>query len=76
MDADPFPALRIPGLWPRRGSGPRDNDSPQAGSLGNPDAERWNLHFQATSVGQHHGSFYSKYEGENSLPAHPENRIP
>src|SRR5258708_20839323 len=41
----------------------------------NPSAERWSVHFQATSIGQHHGSFPSLYEGENSLPAHPENRV-
>jgi len=36
---------------------------------------RWSIHFQATSIGQHHGSFYSLYEGENSLPPHPESRV-
>ena len=40
-----------------------------------PSAERWSIHFQATSIGQHHGSFPSLYEGENSLPSHPENRV-
>src|SRR5260370_16568157 len=40
-----------------------------------PSAERWSVHFQATSIGQHHGSFPSLYEGENILPAHPENRM-
>ena len=35
-------------------------------------AERWNLFWQATSIGQHHGSFPSPYEGTNSLAAHPE----
>jgi high affinity Mn2+ porin len=38
-------------------------------------AEPWSIHFQATSIGQHHGSFPSLYEGENSLPSHPENRV-
>jgi high affinity Mn2+ porin len=38
-------------------------------------AQRWNVHFQATSIGQHHGSFPSLYEGENSLPSHAENRV-
>jgi len=41
----------------------------------NPSPERWNLHFQATSIGQHHGYFTSPYEGENSLPGHPESRV-
>jgi high affinity Mn2+ porin len=36
---------------------------------------RWSLHSQATSIGQHHGTFPSLYEGENSLPSHPENRV-
>jgi high affinity Mn2+ porin len=38
-------------------------------------AERWSLHFQTTSIGQHHGVFPSLYEGANSLPPHPENRV-
>ena len=38
-------------------------------------AARWNVYFQATSIGQHHGAFPSLYEGDNSLPAHPENRV-
>src|SRR2546430_266112 len=29
--------------------------------------ERWNLFYQATSIGQYHGSFHSPYAGENSL---------
>jgi high affinity Mn2+ porin len=40
-----------------------------------PSADRWSIHFQATSIGQHHGSFRSLYEGSNSLPAHPESRV-
>jgi high affinity Mn2+ porin len=40
-----------------------------------PSPERWHVHFQATSIGQHHGSFPSLYEGENSLPSHSENRV-
>jgi high affinity Mn2+ porin len=36
---------------------------------------RWSIHFQATSIGQQHGSFRSLSEGENSLPPHPENRV-
>jgi high affinity Mn2+ porin len=35
----------------------------------------WSIHFQATSIGQHHGYFRSPYEGENSLPGHPESRV-
>ena len=41
-----------------------------------PSSDRaWNIHFQATSIGQHHGDFPSPYEGENSLPPHPESRV-
>jgi len=35
----------------------------------------WSLHFQATSIGQQHGWFPSFYEGDNSLPSHPEHRV-
>ena len=34
--------------------------------------EKWNLFFQATSIGQYHGSFASPYEGTLSLVSHPE----
>ena len=37
-----------------------------------PDSERWNLLFQATSIGQYHGSFRSPYSGPFSLQGHPE----
>src|ERR1019366_293127 len=40
-----------------------------------PTADRWSVHFQATSIGQHQGSFPSLYEGENSLPSPPESRV-
>ena len=40
-----------------------------------PSAAPWSMHFQATSIGQHHGSFPAFYEGENSLPSHPESRV-
>jgi high affinity Mn2+ porin len=35
----------------------------------------WSIHFQATSIGQHHGSFPALYSGANSLPSHPESRV-
>ena len=34
--------------------------------------ERWNLYFQATSIGQYHGAFRSPYSGTNSLAGHRE----
>ena len=40
-----------------------------------PSAARWSVHFQATSIGQRHGSFPSLYAGANSLPPYPESRV-
>ncbi len=37
--------------------------------------ERWNLFFQATSVGQYHGTFYSPYADQYSLQAYPERDV-
>jgi high affinity Mn2+ porin len=37
--------------------------------------DRWSIHFQATSIGQQHGSFRSPYQGENSLPGYQESRV-
>src|ERR1700683_3687565 len=34
--------------------------------------ERWNLFYQATSIGQYHGTFPSPYEGRFSLQDYPE----
>jgi len=34
--------------------------------------EKWNLYFQATSIGQYHPSFASPYSGAFSLAGHPE----
>ena len=34
--------------------------------------ERWNLFYQATSIGQYHGTFNSPYEGPFSLQDYPE----
>jgi high affinity Mn2+ porin len=33
---------------------------------------QWNLYYQATSIGQYHGSFPSPYQGPLSLAGHPE----
>jgi high affinity Mn2+ porin len=49
--------------------------STQTASDPPPPEGRWSIHFQATSIGQRHGSFRSLYEGENSLPPHPESRV-
>jgi high affinity Mn2+ porin len=47
-------------------------DAPADASSNPPAAERWNLYFQATSIGQYHGSFASLYSGPFSLAGHPE----
>jgi high affinity Mn2+ porin len=38
-------------------------------------AERWNLYYQATSIGQRHGTFNAPYQGPLSLQDHPENVV-
>lgn len=39
------------------------------------DNERWNLYYQATSIGQYHGSFYAAYSGPLSLSNRPERDV-
>ncbi|MDR3748364.1 MAG: carbohydrate porin [Acidobacteriota bacterium] len=39
------------------------------------DAERWNLFFQATSIGQYHGTFHSPYSGPFSLQDYMERDV-
>jgi hypothetical protein len=48
------------------------NASPAADSL---PTERWNLYYQATSIGQYHGTFNSPYEGPNSLRDYTERDV-
>jgi high affinity Mn2+ porin len=38
-------------------------------------AERWNLYYQSTSIGQYHGSFNAPYTGPESLLPHPEKDV-
>jgi high affinity Mn2+ porin len=40
-----------------------------------PPPERWNLNFQATSIGQTHPSFFSPYQGPLSLVGHGEAEV-
>jgi high affinity Mn2+ porin len=40
-----------------------------------PENERWNLFYQATSVGQYHGTFPSPYSGRFSLQNYPERDV-
>ena len=37
--------------------------------------ERWNLFWQATSIGQYHGTFDSPYQGPRSLQSYPERDV-
>jgi len=37
--------------------------------------ERWNLYFQATSIGDYHGTFTSPYSGPHSLQNYPERDV-
>jgi hypothetical protein len=37
-----------------------------------PPVERWNLYYQATSIGQRHGTFNAPYQGPLSLQDYPE----
>ncbi len=37
--------------------------------------ERWNLFYQATSIGQYHGTFHSPYSGPFSLQDYPERDV-
>ena len=54
-------------------------DAPRQGENKAPDEppapERWNLFYQATSVGQYHGTFTSPYEGPFSLQDYPERDV-
>ena len=38
-------------------------------------SERWNLYFQATSIGDYHGTFTSPYSGPHSLQNYPERDV-
>jgi len=51
--------------------GAQDTTAPAA-PADPPPTERWNLYYQATSIGQYHGSFPSLYSGPFSLQSHPE----
>jgi high affinity Mn2+ porin len=49
----------------------RAQDAPAPATV----SERWNLFFQATSIGQYHGNFPALYEGANSLSNRPERDV-
>jgi high affinity Mn2+ porin len=39
------------------------------------ESQRWNLYYQATTIGQYHGTFRSPYEDANSLQDYPERDV-
>jgi len=61
-----------------QGPSPAGADTPppeQAPSGREAESERWNLYFQATSIGDYHGTFRSPYEGPLSLQNHSERDV-
>jgi high affinity Mn2+ porin len=56
-------------------AGTSSQDPAPAGSISESTPERWNLFYQATSVGMYHGSFPSLYEGPLSLQDYPERDV-
>ncbi|HTB19687.1 MAG TPA: carbohydrate porin [Bryobacteraceae bacterium] len=53
-------------LLPLRLPAQSDAGTP-SGNASSADPETWNLYYQATSIGQHHGTFNSPYQGPLSL---------
>lgn len=64
----PQDAPPIGGEVPRQQENKPDNP-PEA------EPERWNLFYQATSIGQYHGRFPAAYSGTNSLETYPERDV-
>jgi high affinity Mn2+ porin len=57
---------------------PADPDSPgpsDASADMEPAQERWNLYYQATSIGDYHGTFHSPYEDATSLQDYVEHDV-
>src|SRR5215469_5451751 len=44
-------------------------------SLQDTESERWNLYYQATSIGDYHGTFTAPYTGPLSLRDYPEHDV-
>src|SRR6202142_983893 len=51
------------------------NTNPSDASASTAAPERWNLFYQATSIGQYHGNFPALYSGTNSLSDKPERDV-
>src|SRR5580700_4044282 len=63
------PSQPLPGASPQAGQTPvPDNKAPE-------EPEWWNLSYQATSIGQYHGTFHSPYSGPFSLQDYPERDV-
>jgi high affinity Mn2+ porin len=54
---------------------PDTSNSNEEKSLQNVESERWNLYYQATSIGDYHGAFTAPYTGPLSLMDHPERDV-
>jgi high affinity Mn2+ porin len=74
IHAEQAPQSQIPPNPPARGGEipqQSENRKPQPANT----QERWDLFWQATSIGQYHGMFHSPYEGPYSLRDAPERDV-
>lgn len=58
--------------------GPSPSDASSSNQLdagSETESERWNLYYQATSIGDSHGTFLSPYKGPLSLQPYPERNV-
>jgi high affinity Mn2+ porin len=72
--AAPMSAQDVP---PPAPAGPGASVTPPepATSIEQTESERWNLYFQATAIGDYHGTFTSPYSGPLSLQDYPERDV-
>jgi len=62
--------------YAQQSTAPADTTAQQAPNAAPPaDTERWNLYYQATSIGQYHGTFTSPYSDAFSLRNYPERDV-
>jgi high affinity Mn2+ porin len=54
---------------------PTSSPSDQANSALDTESQRWNLYYQATSIGDYHGRFKALYTGPLSLQDYPERDV-
>lgn len=67
--------LMAPALVLAQAPVPPEGTAAPADSTAPEPPENWNLYYQATSIGQHHGTFTSPYEGPLSLQDYPETDV-